>query len=167
MSLVSAKLALLVVLALTVQQAVLADLRVGGVQPDLMLLVAVAGGMAGGAERGAVVGFVAGLVIDLFVPTALGLSALAYCLVGYAVGGVQTGIIRSAWWIPVGTAFVASIAGVLLYGLLGAMIGRGHYVQLHLLATAVVVAVVNALLALPVVRVLRWALADATEAFGR
>ncbi len=167
MSMVGPKVALLVVLALTLQQAVLADLRVGGVQPDVMLLVAVAGGMAGGAERGAVVGFLAGLVLDLLVPTALGLSALAYCLVGYAVGGIQTGIIRSVWWIPVATAFVGSAAGVLLYGLLGAMIGRGHYVQLHLLTTAGVVAVVNALLALPVVKVLRWGLADATEAFGR
>jgi hypothetical protein len=36
--LVATKVSLLVLFALTVQQAVLDDLRVGGVQPDVMLL---------------------------------------------------------------------------------------------------------------------------------
>lgn len=164
---VGAKVAVLVFLALTFQQAVLEDLRVGGVQPDVMLLVAVAGGVAGGAERGALLGFFSGLVADLFLPTPLGLSALAYSLVGYLVGSVQTAIIRSVWWIPVATAFVGSAVGVVLYGLLGAMIGRPHFVQLHLLLTAGVVAAVNAVLAVPFVRVLRWGFAGAPEAYGR
>ena len=165
--LVATKVSLLVLLALTVQQAVLDDLRVSGVQPDVMLLVAVAAGMAGRSERGAVVGFVAGLLADLFSPTPLGLAALTFSVVGYVVGSIQTGIIRSAWWIPVLTALVASAVGVLLYALVAAMIGRPQYINLQLLFTAGGVALVNAALAVPAVGALRWGLSGSSEAYAR
>ncbi len=167
MTLVAVKVMLLVLLALILQQSVLDDLRVGGVQPDVMLLVAVAAGMAGRAERGAVVGFVAGLLADLFSPVPLGLAALTFSVVGYVVGSIQAGIIRSVWWIPVLTAFVASALGVVLYAVVAAMIGRPHYVSLHLLFTAGGVALVNAVLAGPAVAALRWGLGAPSEAYAR
>lgn len=166
MTFVAAKVSLLVLSALVLQQAVLADLRVSGVRPDVMLLVAVAAGMAGRSERGAVVGFVAGLLADVFSPTPLGLAALTFSVVGYVVGSIQTGIIRSVWWIPVLTALVASVVAVVLYALVAAMIGRPQYVNLQLLFTAGGVAVVNAALALPAVRALRWGLGS-SEAYAR
>ena len=68
------------------------DLRVAGVAPDLMVLLAICAGLTGGAEAGAWVGFWAGLLADLFLTsTPLGLSALTYCLVGAAVGALRDG----------------------------------------------------------------------------
>jgi rod shape-determining protein MreD len=154
------KAPLTVLLALLLHTLVLSRLRVAGVTPDLMLLLAVAGGITGGPERGAVLGFVSGLVIDLFLQTPLGLSALVFSVVGYAVGTVHTGVLRSAWWIPVLTALVASAAGEALYALSGTVVGQPRLVTVRLLVIVGVVGLLNAVLAPLAVRVVGWSLAS-------
>ena len=152
------RVAVVMFVALTLHQSLFVSLHVSDARPQVMLLVAVVGGLLGGAERGAFLGFTAGLLADLFVQTPLGLAALAFALVGFAVGSVQSGIIHSAWWIGPVTALVASFAGMLLYGVLGAIIGQSHFVSPRLLGIAAGVAVMNALLSLPVIRAMSWAL---------
>jgi rod shape-determining protein MreD len=154
---------LVVLTALVVHLSVLSRLRVLGVMPDGMLLVAVAAGIAGGPGRGAVVGFFAGMAVDVFLTTPLGLSALVFSLVGYGVGTVQTGILRSAWWIPVTTAFVGSAAGEVLFAVAGAVVGEPHLVNVHLLLVAVVVGGENAALAPLAVRIVGWAVARSSR----
>ena len=163
MTLAAAKLTLLLGLALTLQHSLMADLRIGQVRPDLLLLVAVLSGIVGGSERGAVIGFLAGLLADLFLPAPMGLSALAFSLVGFATGGLQAGIIRSAWWIAPVTGLVGTVVGMLLYAVLGAMIGRSHFVRLDVGLVALGVAAMNAVLAPPVSLALSWGMADERE----
>lgn len=150
-------LALLVVLIL--QSAALRDLRVRDVHPDPLLLFAVAAAIVAGAEVGAVVGFFTGLVADLFVLTPMGLSALAFALVAFAVGTLQGGLIRAAWWITPLTAFAGSAVGVVVFALIGAVVGQTHLVGPRLPVIALVVGVGNAVLSLPAVRLADWALA--------
>lgn len=151
------KLPLLLILAVVVHTAVLAQLRIDGVAPDLMLLVAIAGGVAAGPSGGAVVGFMAGLSIDLFLQTPLGLSALTFSLVGYAVGNVQAGVLRASWWIPLATVLVASIAGEVGYAAVGSVIGQTQMMTPRLLVIAPLVGVFNMVLAPLVLPVVRWA----------
>ncbi|PLS75709.1 MAG: rod shape-determining protein MreD [Actinobacteria bacterium] len=152
------RLAFVIFVGLTLHLSLFATARIGEVRPDVLLLIAVAGGIVGGAERGAVIGFVSGMAVDLFVHTPLGLSALAFSLVAFAVGTVQSSVIRAAWWIPPATAWVASAAGILLYALLGALIGRPEFLEPRVLGVAAGVATANALLAPPLVRIMAWAL---------
>lgn len=162
------RLAFVLFVALTLHQSLFAGIRIGDAHPQAMLLVAVAAGLLAGAERGAAIGFTAGLLADLFVQTPLGLSALAYALVGFTVGGVQSAMIRSAWWIGPVTAVMASFAGIVLYGLLGALIGQSHFVSPRLLIVAGWVALMNGILAGPMLRAVGWALASEPEsAFAR
>jgi rod shape-determining protein MreD len=157
---VSARLRIpLVLLAvLVVQKSILEDIHLHDVRPDAFLLLAVCAGLVGGAETGAVVGFLAGLLADLFVLAPLGLSALVFAVVGYAVGALQAGLLRAAWWIPPVTALVACSVGVLLYGLLGAVVGQTQFARPELLTTAVLVAGMDSVLAVPLVRLTGWAL---------
>ena len=143
--------------ALVLQTTLLARLRIFGVMPDFMLLLAVAGGITAGATRGATLGFASGMLIDLFLPTPLGLSALVFTLVGYGVGVANTGVLRSAWYIPVLTAGGASVAGVTLYALIGSMLGE-RMVNGHLVTIAVVVGLSNAVLAPVAVKFVDWSL---------
>jgi len=143
--------------ALLLQTTVLARMRVWGVMPDFMLLVAVAGGIAAGASRGATLGFASGMLIDLFLPTPLGLSALVFTLVGYGVGVANTGVLRSAWYTPVLTAGGASVAGVALYALVGSVLGE-RMINGHLATIAFVVGVSNAVLAPVAVKFVDWSL---------
>lgn len=164
----AARVSLLLLAALVVQHSVLVNLRVAGVSPDLLLLLAVAGGIVGGREQGAVAGFAAGLVADLLAQTPFGLSSLTFALVGYAVGTLQAGMIRLAWWIPPLTGLAASVGGVMLYAMLGALLGQGHLLQPDLIGLAAVVGLLNAALVPVVVRAMAWALPrESEQAFAR
>ncbi len=151
------RLPLMLIVSLLLQTTVLARIRFFGVMPDFMLLGAVAGGNTAGATRGATLGFASGMLIDLFLPTPLGLSALVFTLVGYGVGVANTGVLRSAWYIPVLVAGGASVAGVVLYALVGSVLGE-QMVTGHLVTIAAVVGVSNAVLAPVGVRFVDWSL---------
>lgn len=149
------RLSLVVIVLLTIQTTWLADLRPFGVPGDLMLALAIAGGMAGGPVRGATVGFFAGIAMDLVLLTPFGLSSLTYLAVGYAVGTVHDGVLRSAPWIPVVVAFVASIGGVVFYVMLGQLVGQ-HFRVPELPRIVAVTAVVNTIAAYPLLHAARW-----------
>lgn len=151
------RLPLMLIGALLVQTTVLSRMRILGVMPDFMLLVAVAAGITAGPTRGAALGFTSGMLIDLFLPTPLGLSALVFTLVGYGVGVANTGVLRSAWYIPVLTAGAASVAGVVLYALAGSALGE-RMIDGHLATIVLVVGVCNAVLAPVGVKVVDWSL---------
>lgn len=155
---------LVVVTALVLHLAVLSRVRLAGVMPDLMLLLAVAAGLTGGSSRGSALGFVSGMTVDLFLDTPFGLSALVFTLVGFAMGTVAGGILRASWWIPVVAAFVASAAGEILFALAGATVGESQMVTGRLLVIAPVVGALNALLAPLTMRVVSWAGARAPSA---
>lgn len=157
------RLPLLLVIVLVLHQSLFAGVRVAEVRPEVMLLVAVTAGIVGGPERGAVIGFLCGLLTDLFVQTPLGLSALSFSLVAFAVGTVQSSVIRSAWWIPPVTAFIASAAGILLYAVLGAIIGRSQFLRPQVVVVAAVIGAVNAVLAPLAVRAMSWAMAGGPD----
>ncbi|HEX2046752.1 MAG TPA: rod shape-determining protein MreD [Acidimicrobiales bacterium] len=151
------RLPLMLIGALLVQTTVLSRIRIFGVMPDFMLLVAVAAGITAGPTRGAALGFTSGMLIDLFLPTPLGLSALVFTLVGYGVAVANAGVLRSAWYIPVLTSAAASVGGVVLYALAGSVLGE-QMINGHLATIALVVGVWNAVLAPVAVKVLDWSL---------
>lgn len=143
--------------ALLIQTSLLARMRLFGVMPDFMLLVAVAAGITSGPARGATLGFASGMLIDLFLPTPLGLSALVFTLVGYGVGVASAGVLRSAWYIPVLTAGAASAAGEALFAVIGSVLGE-RMLTAHLVTIAAVVGVTNAVLAPVAVKFVDWSL---------
>jgi rod shape-determining protein MreD len=147
----------LLVSALALHLTLFSVLRVSGAAPDVMLLVAVAGGLVGGPVRGAVLGFAAGMAIDVFLRTPMGLSALVFTLVGYGVGVVSTGVLTPSWYLPVVTASIASAAGVVLYAVVGAVLGE-PMVSRRLVLIVAVVAIGNGILAVPVLRAVTWAM---------
>jgi rod shape-determining protein MreD len=152
-----ARVALVIFMAIIVQVSFVAPISLFGARGDVVLLVAIAAGMEGGPERGAVTGFAAGLTFDLLLSSPAGLSALTYCLVGYAVGNVSRSVLRTSWWIPPMITAVASAGGVLLYAALDVVFGQVTVDPARLPAIVVMVTVVNVALNRPV----RWALRHA------
>ena len=117
------RLCLLVVLVVIVQVSVFPHLRVAGVAPDLGLIVAIAVGVQLGPEAGALAGFAAGLGYDLFLETPLGLNALTYAVVGYAIGVLESGLFRSPRWLPSFIGFLGGLAGGLFFIAIGVLAG--------------------------------------------
>jgi rod shape-determining protein MreD len=135
------RLALVIVLLVIVQVTVFPHLRIFGVVPDLGLVLAVAIAYRDGPEAGALAGFAAGIGYDLFLETPLGMSALSYALTAYAVGVVQTGMLRSPRWIAPVLGGAAGIVGGFTFIGIGGLVGvegmwTGRAVAVVLLAAA-------------------------------
>ena len=146
-----------VAVVLVAQHTLLDGVRVDGAHPDLMLLLPMAAGYAAGPDRGAAFGFATGLVADLFVSTPYGLSALVGCLVGFGCGVATRGLVRTSWWLPPVVAAAATAAGLGVYAILGAVLGDPAMLRVYL-ARALVVGVPSAaLFAIPVLRMVAWA----------
>jgi rod shape-determining protein MreD len=153
------RLTLLVVTTVVLQTTLFPDLRVFGVAPDLGLVATVAVAFRVGPERGAVYGFANGLAIDLFLETPLGVSALSFALVAYGVGIVQTGLSRTARWVPLVFGGLGGLGGGLVFVAVGGLSGSDHLLALRSIPVVVVAAAYDALLAVPMFRIARWATA--------
>ncbi len=154
------RLPAVLLLALVMHTTVFPSLRIAGVMPDVMLLMAVAAGLDGGPLHGALLGFTSGMLSDLLLPTPMGLSALVFTLVGYTVGVTKGGLLRDTWWFPVLVAFVASSAGEGVFALAGTMLGETDLMNVHLSTIMLVVGILNGILAPAMLRVMRWAMAS-------
>ena len=111
-------LAVVLVVAVLVQSTVLARLTLAGVRPDLLVLAVVSVAVATDPTTGAVFGFVAGLVADLLFDLPVGVSALVYTAVGFAVGTVRVYVTSHRPLVHLVLAAAASLASVWCCGLL-------------------------------------------------
>jgi len=149
---------LVVVLFLLVQSTIGVSISIDGAHPDIMWLLPIAAGVVGGPDEGALMGFLAGIAADLLLPTPFGLSALVGCLVGFGFGATTGSLTREVWWFPSLVALASSAAAVMLYAVLGAVLGQDQFLHVDLVAVVVVVALFNALLAPVAIRIERWVL---------
>jgi rod shape-determining protein MreD len=156
------RVTLVVALFVIVQQTMMLDLRLGTVHPDIMVLLPIVAGLVGGPGTGASMGFGAGLAADLFLPTPFGLSALVGCLLGFTIGVTTLALDRTAGWLPPVVAFGGSALYEVVYAVLGSVLGQPQMIHVDLTRVVLVVAVVNAVLALPAVRLVGWALPAAS-----
>jgi rod shape-determining protein MreD len=159
---VASRVGLVVVGFVTVQQTLMLDIRVGGVHPDVMVLLPIVAGIVGGPARGASMGFGSGLVADLFLPTPFGLSALVGTMIGFGVGVTTLALDRSTIWLPPMAALGATALYELIYPALGSVLGQPQMLHADLLRIVVVVSVTNAILAIPALRLVTWALPAAS-----
>jgi rod shape-determining protein MreD len=111
-------LAAVLVVAVLIQSTVLARLRLAGVRPDLLVLAVVAVAMASGPVSGAAFGFSAGLVADLLFDLPVGVSALVYTAVGFAVGIARVYVTSQLPLVHLVLVGAASLASVWCSGLL-------------------------------------------------
>lgn len=159
----AAKTGLVVLAALVLQVCLFARFSYDGARPDVMVLLAITAGFVAGPERGAVVGFAAGVAFDVVLATPLGLSALVYTLVGYGVGVITANVVRAAWWITPVLVAIASAAAMVLYALVGTVLGQPTLEGPPLTAIVVVVAALNAALSPLASRAVRWARTDGVD----
>ncbi|MGC8627051.1 MAG: rod shape-determining protein MreD [Acidimicrobiales bacterium] len=163
---VAGKVALVLLFGAFAQTTFGADLRVDNVAPDFMMLLAVCAGIAGGPQAGALAGFGAGLLSDMFLQnTPFGLSALAACLAGFAVGWARANLFQPS---PLLTPLIAAAGtgmGVAIFVVAGYLVGQAQLVapgKSWLVEQAVVEGVFSAVLALPATALMGWALRGAS-----
>ena len=155
-----AVLGLLLLAALLVSTVVAPAVRIGGVRPEPAVLLVVAVALADGPGAGMRFGFVAGLASDLVsgADAVVGLSALVLTFVGYASGLARPYTNAAPLAGKMVVAAAASAAAVLASGLLGRLLGTTDLTVGRALTGALVVGVLNGLVALAVLVPVRVAL---------
>lgn len=116
--------ALVVMLAVTMQVAVFHAFSVNGVVPNLALVVVVAAAVARGAQYGAGIGLAAGLLLDLAPPAdhVAGRWALAFVLIAILAARVRSDARRSAL-ASLATVAVCSFVATSVFALSGVVLG--------------------------------------------
>ena len=154
-------LTLVLVVAVLVQSTVLARLTLAGVRPDLLVLAVVSVAVATDPTTGAVFGFVAGLVADLLFDLPVGVSALVYTAVGFAVGMVRVYVTSHRPLVHLVLAGAASLASVWCCGLLLRVFDLSSWAAV---ARAGPLVALGNLLLTPFVYPVVWALTDHAQA---
>jgi rod shape-determining protein MreD len=155
--------ALVLITALVLQTAVLDWHPVASVPVTIFLALAVAGGLTGGSQRGAVLGFAGGCLADLVTTAPFGLSALTLALVGYGVGSANSLRVRQSRIFPIVVGLLAGALGVLLYAVVGELVGQPYLSDPDLVRIVIVRAVGTAVLVVPCELALRWAWRDRVD----
>lgn len=163
--------ALVIVLTVAIQSAVIARWNLPGATPDLVLVVIAAFGMKQHAARAAVLGFSAGLLLDATPPSVglLGVSALSLSIVAYLAAQLRTDISRSPFG-PLVFVAVASAANVMIHAALSGLLGDATWSLSQLPAALLASTCYAALLAtfvVPLVRALVTVLMPAPTVFLR
>jgi rod shape-determining protein MreD len=158
--------AVVVAAVFCVHEALLRGLRIDGVRPDILLGVGIVAAIVGGPELGAVVAFVLALLGDLFVNTPFGLSALVACLVAFVAGSIRFSLgTHTRWAVPILTV-VGSITGVVLWAVIGTVLGLPSLLHPHLIVIAGVVAAVNLAISPGSAFAMRWVFAPGERSYA-
>jgi rod shape-determining protein MreD len=92
-----------------VQFTVVPVVGVGGVVPDVPVVLTVLLALRYGAEAGCLTGFALGLAQDAVAGGPLGLHALSKALVGFVAGDLPRWILVTRPIVPVGLAVIATV----------------------------------------------------------
>lgn len=142
---------LVLVTAAILQTSLLPFLSVSGFRPDLLLLVTIAFSLRDGLLTGLRVGFAAGVLVDLLLnESPVGLTALVFVGVAYAIGVARPFLAPDSWTAPVILSVMGTLVGVAGYGLLSAVLAEDP-IAIGLIVQASLVSAIYALLLAPVV----------------
>ncbi|MEA2510288.1 MAG: hypothetical protein QOG21_2370 [Actinomycetota bacterium] len=121
----TAAIAAILVGALALQSTVVAQVTLLGVIPQLVLIVVVSLAFTDGPRVGVVTGFAGGLLQDLLLPQAIvGLTALVYVLIAFAVGSFREYSTTESVWAPVIAVALSSFVAEASYALLAVILGQ-------------------------------------------
>ena len=154
------RLVLVLLLVISLQTTLFAEMRPFGVAAQLVLLFAIVSGSIYGSPLGAITGLIAGLMYDFILPTPVGLTSLAFGLAGATAGLLIYFFREPTWWMRLITIGIVSLLGEFYYPLAQTVIGLDGWLQWRIIKVAIVVAGCNLILSPLAILVCRWTLAE-------
>lgn len=150
-----ARMAAIVVIGGLLQLAAVSQIAVFGVPADLGPLLAAFVGLLGGSLAGATFGFSFGLLIDVALLQTLGVTSLVLTGVGYASGRLLELRDPAHGLVPVALGAAATALYAVAVSLMHFLLGVEAPVSMLLLRQVLLAVALNALIALPLYRLVR------------
>ena len=139
------------------QCCVFTKLNIGGIVPNLILLITSIYGFMHGERAGVITGFVLGILFDVFIGNVIGLHALILMYIGY-INGKFCGIYYPEdIKLPLGLISLSNITGSVLEYIFTYLIrGRLHfgYYLIHIILPEILYTIVLTLLIYPIIVVI-------------
>lgn len=150
-----ARLTVLGLVVTVLQIAAISQVRVFGVNADLLPLVVMAVGLLCGSVTGACFGFGVGFFADAALVQTLGLTSLVLVLAGYATGRLRELRDPQGALVPLIAGAVATAIATIGYGVVQFLLGVDAPVSLLLLRQMLATILLNMVIAIPVYTVVR------------
>ncbi len=142
---------LVLLTAAVLQTSLLPFLALSGFRPDLLLLITIAFALTDGLLSGLRIAFVAGVLTDLLLSASpVGLTALVFLGVAYAVGTARPYLAPDSGTASILLAIGGTAMGVAGYGMLAAMLADDP-ISLGLVVQATLVSAIYAAFLAPLV----------------
>lgn len=110
-------LLLLNIICFVLQTTLFRHFHLGGVTPNILIMITAASGLMYGRRLGMFSGVIAGLLVDSMFNTVIGLMILIYAFIGYVNGMANKLYFKDKLYIPVVTIVLSDMAyGILYYG---------------------------------------------------
>ena len=149
------RVALLVIVAVVVQEAVISQISIFGVNADVTPLIVMSVGLLTGSLPGAIVGFFTGLLVDTLLVQTLGVTSLLYIAIGYWSGRLRELRDPSHGLVPLAAGAAATAFAGVGMTIIQFLLGVDAPVSWLLLQQIFITVLVNTIIALPVYALVR------------
>jgi rod shape-determining protein MreD len=144
------RMAVLIVVAVVLQLAVVSQITFWGANADLLPLIVLSVGLLAGPVAGSVVGFSAGFVADMALVQTLGVSSLLLTGIGYLGGRYRELRDASHALVPLIGGVLVTLAYAAAFSVTQFLLGVESSVSPLVIRDYLVEVVLNALIAIPV-----------------
>jgi rod shape-determining protein MreD len=149
------RVAILLLVTVVVQEAVISQISIFGVTADVTVLVVASVGLLTGSLPGAIVGFFTGLLVDTVLVQTLGVTSLLYITIGYWTGRLRELRDPAHGLVPLAAGAAATAVAGLGMAVIQFLLGVDAPVSWLLLQQIFVQVLVNTIISLPVYAIVK------------
>ena len=161
---------LLIIMCFLLQTTVFKWINLGGIVPNLMIILTASFGFMRGERTGLLFGFFCGLLVDIFFANVLGLNAMIYMYIGYTNGKFNRVFYPEDIKLPLFLILLSDFSyGFIYYFVLFLMRGRfqiGYYF-IHIILPEMVYTILITLLLYPLILWLNKKIEDSEKRSAR
>ena len=155
------RIVILLLVTVVVQEAVISQISLFGVNADVTVLVVTSVGLLTGSLPGAIVGFFTGLLVDTVLVQTLGVTSLLYITIGYWTGRLRELRDPSHGLVPLAAGAAATAVALIGMAIIQFLLGVDAPVSWLLLQEIFITVLVNTIIALPVYAIVKRVLTPA------
>lgn len=148
--------------AVSLQSTVIPVLSIGGVRPDLVLVVVVSAALTAGRETGLICGVFGGLLQDLLSVGPFGYNTLSKMLLGFLVGLYERKVNQGSLLLPLLAVAAATVGAAVLAVVFLLAYGQERQIA-SLLVQVLPATAYHILLAVPVHFLIVWLIRSQTK----